>query len=386
MESKRGNESRTTNLSHQSSSSVAGNRRSRPPPGRAVGVHRALLARRHGCKERVLLQLRASGCGENGERENERGVRYEGKMRTEREKNNPTLEPSLSSLIFNSSSSPLSSFLSELKKKQMDWEDDAPPHQGALPHAGSIDAALAAYGVPGIEQPGGAATQLPPSVSNSSAAAAALAAAAANNGKIPRGSTGLGGPPPGARGGGPASAPGGSIPTGSDDPPGPKPDVCAFFCFFEEIQSQSSKPCLAVDFPLDLQTHPLALSEPQPNHSPLTAANPYITTGALPPFGAHGRDFDLFWQALDHHWSSELPTAGAPPPVDYKTRKFGVPTVCSDRLNLASLYREVCLRGGHAAVGEAKWWKRVGSALAGVEAATRSTALGTVLKYAYEKW
>ena len=50
------------------------------------------------------------------------------------------------------------------------------------------------------------------------------------------------------------------------------------------------------------------------------------------------------------------------------------------------MYREVCLRGGHAAVGEAKWWKRVGSALAGVEAATRSTALGTVLKYAYEKW
>ena len=37
-------------------------------------------------------------------------------------------------------------------------------------------------------------------------------------------------------------------------------------------------------------------------------------------------------------------------------------------------------------MGEAKWWKRVGSALAGVEAATRSTALGTVLKYAYEKW
>ena len=117
-----------------------------------------------------------------------------------------------------------------------------------------------------------------------------------------------------------------------------------------------------------------------------SASNPYITSGSLPPFGAHGRDFDLFWEALEHHWGVELPAAGAPPPVDYGTRKFGVPTVCSDRLNLASLYREVCLRGGHAAVGEAKWWKRVGSALAGVEAATRSTALGTVLKYAYEKW
>ena len=286
----------------------------------------------------------------------------------------------------------------------MDSDDDAaPPHQGdggggAFPHSGgSIDAALAAYGVPGVEQPGSAAARLPPSVSNSAAAAAALAAAAANGGKIPRGSTGLGGPPPGARGGGPASAPGGSVATGSDEPPKPKPDVCAFSFFFEE----SIKPSI---FPSSTfrrkneKTHPHTHVPPDPPPPPPhrhqnkktqpnpSASNPYITSGSLPPFGAHGRDFDLFWEALEHHWGVELPAAGAPPPVDYGTRKFGVPTVCSDRLNLASLYREVCLRGGHAAVGEAKWWKRVGSALAGVEAATRSTALGTVLKYAYEKW
>ena len=60
--------------------------------------------------------------------------------------------------------------------------------------------------------------------------------------------------------------------------------------------------------------------------------------------------------------------------------------MCGSRLNLATLYREVCLRGGYDAVGEAKWWKRVGAALLGGAAAQRATALGTVLKYAYEKW
>ena len=150
------------------------------------------------------------------------------------------------------------------------------------------------------------------------------------------------------------------------------------FFFLETLKRRKNSPSSPRPAPPRLQK--------QKTKTKRAASNPYITAGSLPPFGAHGRDFDLFWQALEHHWSVELPAAGAPPPADYGTSKFGVPTVCSDRLNLASLYREVCLRGGHAAVGEAKWWKRVGRALAGVEAATRSTALGTVLKYAYEKW
>lgn len=177
--------------------------------------------------------------------------KYEGKMRTAKKRKEKECASSFSLLAAASHS-----FLSELHQR-MDSDDDAPPLQGdggALLHAGGIDAALAAYGVPGVEQPGGAATQLPPSVSNSSAAAAALAAAAANGGKIPRGSTGLGGPPPGARGGGPSSAPGGSVATGSDDPPGPKPDVCAFFL---EIQSKSSRRFPPLDLERKkLTTHP----------------------------------------------------------------------------------------------------------------------------------
>ena len=203
--------------------------------------------------------------------------KYEGRMITAKKRKEKECASSLSSLA---AASP-HSFHSELHQR-MDSDDDAPPLQGdggALLHAGGIDAALAAYGVPGVEQPGGAATQLPPSVSNSSAAAAALAAAAANGGKIPRGSTGLGGPPPGARGGGPSSAPGGSVATGSDDPPGPKPDVCAFFWRYSPNQ--------AVDF---------LLSTLKEKNSPLTPLSDPKTK--LPPASR---------QPLHHH--------GRPPPV-----------------------------------------------------------------------
>ena len=111
----------------------------------------------------------------------------------------------------------------------------------------------------------------------------------------------------------------------------------------------------------------------------LLAASQCYTSGALPPFGASGPAFDAFWTALNEHWR-------ASPPAEYGTRRWGVPTVCGRRLNLASLYREVCLRGGHEAVGAAKWWKRVGAGLVGVAAAQRATALGTVLKAAYQKY
>ena len=99
----------------------------------------------------------------------------------------------------------------------------------------------------------------------------------------------------------------------------------------------------------------------------LIAASQRYTSGALPPFGASGPAFDAFWTALNEHWR-------ASPPAEYGTRRWGVPTVCGRRLNLASLYREVCLRGGHEAVGAAKWWKRVGAGLVGVAAAQRATA------------
>ena len=83
-----GEKQNETNLSHQSSVVVVSNRRrrrrsARPAPGRAVGVHRALLplAGRHGCKcERLTTRVRQVWRMERVNKRESR-ARYEKKMR-----------------------------------------------------------------------------------------------------------------------------------------------------------------------------------------------------------------------------------------------------------------------------------------------------------------